>query len=884
MSTFPAAIRDTPAPLRYDPRFMPLAGARHEGTPFPLAKRFYHIAFELGVPPRTFIRELAGAGLSVGNQMIVIPEDLESRIREVWAQVNAPPAPEAPAQVAAVPGTDGQTEPSVGAEGVGEPMDVEEAEPASEPATPVESEPQEEPELEPVTAEAPASEEAVEPSAEVEAEDAAEPTPAPRKRRARTVDKAGEAPPSVDLVPTIDPRAGRLVKEAPRAGVPGVTVPTRGRPGDVPVQDLNPTIPQSERAPGQRRDSHRRSTVPDRYRGKRGTETFHMRRRSPTKRIEPARPRPTELEVEPPISVKRLSELSGLKAADIVKVLFTKHKMVVNVNSNLDKDQLELMGLEFDIDIKFVKRETAEDSLLAKAMVADSAEDLAPRPPVVTILGHVDHGKTTLLDCIRRTDVAAHEAGGITQHIGASQVTLPDGRKVTFIDTPGHEAFTEMRARGAQVTDVVVLIVAADDGVMPQTIEAISHAKAAGVPIIVAITKVDKANAQPQRVRQQLAEHDVYVEGYGGDVSVFEVSGITGDGVPQLLEHLALFAEVEAERFRANPTRPALGTVIEAQNSPRRGVVATVLVQNGTLHRGDAVLAGESWGTVRAMFNYLAQQVDEARPGDPAEIIGLDDPPEAGSKFYVLTDTNLARQISEKRRQEKRERELASQSKPTTLESLFGKIEEGKIQELNVVLKVDVRGSLEPVRALVDRLGTEEVRVKVIHSGVGAVNDSDVILASASTAWIIGFNVNVDERARDRAKMTGVDIRTYRVIYDIEQDVKAALEGKLAPEQREVVLGHAEVLAIFASSRLGKIAGCRVRDGVIRRDGTIRVVRGGQVVQTARMAGLRREKDEAREVKEGFECGMRLEGWDAFEEGDILECFTVEEVARTLGA
>jgi translation initiation factor IF-2 len=432
------------------------------------------------------------------------------------------------------------------------------------------------------------------------------------------------------------------------------------------------------------------------------------------------------------------------------------------------------------------------------------------------------------------------------------------------------------------VTDVVVLIVAADDGVMPQTVEAISHAKAAGVPMIVAITKVDKDNANATRIRQQLGEHEVFVEGYGGDVSVFDVSGITGQGVPELLEHLALLAEVESERFRANPKRMAEGVVIESANNPQRGVIATVLIQRGTLEAGDPVLTGEAWGTVRAMFDYLGRPVEAARPGDPVEVIGLDQPPEVGSHLYEMKDTAAGRKIAEDRRQESRARELAAQSKPRTIDALLGAIDEGKIQELNVVLKADVKGSLEPVRGLLERMGTDEVRVKVIHSAVGAVNDSDIILASASNAWVLGFNVLVDDKARERAKMTGVEIRLYKVIYDIEKDVKAALEGKLAPEQREVVLGHAEILQIFSSSRLGNIAGCRVRDGIMRRDAYVRVKRAGDVVHETKMASLRREKDEVREVKEGFECGIRLDGFDAFEQGDEIEAYTVEEVARTL--
>jgi translation initiation factor IF-2 len=423
---------------------------------------------------------------------------------------------------------------------------------------------------------------------------------------------------------------------------------------------------------------------------------------------------------------------------------------------------------------------------------------------------------------------------------------------------------------------------------MPQTVEAISHARAAGVPMVVAITKVDKQQADTRRVRAQLAENNVFVEGYGGDVSVFEVSSVTGQGVTELLEHLALLVEVDAERFRANPERMAEGTVIEAANSPKRGVVATVLVQNGTLRKGDPILAGESWGTVRAMFDYLGRQLKEAGPGDPVEVTGLDQAPEVGSKFYVLEDANEAREMAAERRMKSREKELSGQAKPTTVESLFGRIEEGKIDEVRLVLKADVRGSLDPIRVLLERMGTTEVRTKTLHAGVGAVNESDVILASASQAWVIGFNVNVDDKARAKAKMLGVTITTFKIVYEIEDAVRAALEGKLAPEIRETLQGHVDVLKLFASSRLGTIAGCRVRDGLIRRDSWLKVrrknPRGGemQLVFEGRLASLRREKDEAREVKEGLECGLRAEGWDAWQEGDEIEAVGREEIARKL--
>ncbi|MFM8981269.1 MAG: translation initiation factor IF-2 [Planctomycetia bacterium] len=805
----------------------------------PVSKRFYHVALELSQKPRDLMRTLQAGGLSVGNQMTVVQPALEQRIREVLAaQREAQLARERMAAAA-------------------QPVAYDEPAPAGDGPEPVPEQP------------------ALPPSPEELA----------RLQRAAARRAAGEAPKSTDLVPTLDPRAGRLVREAPKGGVGVQQRPPAGRGRD--LGQLNPTLPSSSNAPGARPQRGRR-TGPggggDAGYRKQGKETFFLR---PTRKQE--RPkveidnRPKSFEVTPPLSVKKFSELSGLRAADIVKVLFTNHKLLVTTNSMLDQATVEILALEFSLDLKFSQTKTAEDVMIAAAKVADDPKDLIARPPVVTILGHVDHGKTTLLDRVRKTDVAAHEAGGITQHIGASQVTLPDGRKVTFIDTPGHAAFTEMRARGAQVTDVVVLVVAADDGPMPQTVEAISHARAAGVPIVVAITKCDKHEANPSKVKQALTEHGVFCEGFGGDVSAFEVSGATGKGVPELLEHLALLVEVDAERFRSNPKRPAEGVVIESQNSPKRGIVATLIVRNGTLRKGDPIVAGEAWGTVRAMVDDRGQMLSELPPGSPAEVIGLDRAPDAGSKFYAIPDRSKAEEIAQQRRQKQRERELAAQTKPTTVESLLTTIDATKVQGLNLVIKADVKGSLEPLKNVLTALGNEEVKVKVLHAGVGAVNENDVALAGASKAWIIAFHVGSDEKARAKAKMLGVQVRPYKIIYEVEDDVKAALEGKLAPEVRETVLGHALVLKVFPSSKLGNIAGCRVKDGQIKRDALVRVKRDGKVLAEGKLASLRREKDEAREVREGFECGLRIEGFDAWQEGDELECFSQEMVARKLG-
>ncbi len=814
-----------------------------------MSKRFYQIAFELGLRPRAFIRALSERGLSVGNQMVVVTDTLEERIRELHRQMTAPPPPERGDDVSSGPAY---------AEDVGEPEVWEDEPTDGADAAPADSTPPPAP----------------------------RPAPAPTGRHVDDV----RTPRRGELLPTLDPRAGRLLKDAPVGGsLPGDR--GRARPGGPaprgPGGPGAPSLPGFTRAPGARRESGRRQ-VDESARGKRGKETFEFgRRREKRSRIATPKTRPTSIEIELPITVKSFGEASGYKAAEIIKVLFRNHGMMLTPNSLLPQDTCELLALELEIEIQFKERRSAESDLLQRVQETERAtieEHLEPRPPVVTILGHVDHGKTTLLDFIRKSDTAAREAGGITQHIGASQVTLPDGRRVTFIDTPGHEAFTEMRARGASVTDVVVLVVAADDGVMPQTVEAISHAKAAGVTIVVAATKIDRQGTNIERVKQQLTEHGVYVEGYGGDIAIYGVSGVTGQAVPELLEHLALLADVDAEKFRANPDVAAVGTVIESQNNPQRGVLATVLVQSGTLHKGDAVVVGDAWGTVRALFDDKGRQVKSAGPGDPVEITGLDKAPEAGKRLYAADDAAQAREIAEGRRTRERAAEMARRAKPVTVEGIFGAMEKERTEAVNLVVKADVMGSLAPLRTILDRLGNDEVRVNIVHSAVGAVNDSDVVLAHASGAVVIAFHVNVDAKARQRAKRDHVEIRQYKVIYDIEKDVRDMIEGLLAPEMEEVVLGHAEILAIFTFSRVGNIAGCRVRDGVIRRDSSVRVFRGDRLLHEGSLSTLRREKEDVREVKEGFECGMTVRDFDAFEVGDVIEAYTVEAKKRTLAA
>ncbi len=516
-------------------------------------------------------------------------------------------------------------------------------------------------------------------------------------------------------------------------------------------------------------------------------------------------------------------------------------------------------------------------------IVQASGEDegnLKPRPPVVTIMGHVDHGKTSLLDAIRKTNVVSGEAGGITQHIGAYQVTTPNGALVTFLDTPGHAAFTSMRARGAQVTDIVVLVVAADDSVMPQTIEAINHAKAAGVPMIVAINKVDKNGADPNRVRTQLLSHEVVVEEMGGEVLDVEVSALTGKGLDTLLENIALQAEVLD--LHANPDRQAEGAVIEAKLDVGRGPVATVLVQKGTLKRGDIFVVGEQWGRVRALLNDKGERVDEAGPSVPVEVLGLSGTPEAGDVLNVVDDEARAREIASYRERMSRDRRAAVGS-ATTLDQLLAKAKADRdLKELPIVVKSDVQGSAEAIVQALEKLSTDEVRIRVLHSGVGAVTELDVTLAEASGAPIIGFNVRANAPARESANQKGVEIRYYSIIYNLVDDVKAAASGLLSPEIREKFIGYATILQVFKITGAGKVAGCRVTEGVARRSAGVRLLRDNVVIHEGKLKTLKRFKDEVREVQVGQECGMAFENYEDIREGDVIEIFETETVERQL--
>jgi translation initiation factor IF-2 len=576
------------------------------------------------------------------------------------------------------------------------------------------------------------------------------------------------------------------------------------------------------------------------------------------------------------VTVKDLSAALGIPVAQIIKIMMGLGE-IVQITQSLSDEAVQLIATEVEREVTIKHAADEEEELEA---FEDAEEDLADRPPVVTIMGHVDHGKTTLLDAIRETAVVETEAGGITQHIGAYQVVV-NGRGITFLDTPGHEAFTAMRARGAKVTDIAVLVVAADDGVMPQTKESISHARAAEVPIVVAVNKIDVPEANPERVRSELAAEGLQPEEWGGTTQFSEVSAKQKQNLDDLLEKVLLVADAELE-LKANPSVEASGPIIESRLDIGRGPVATMLVHRGTLRVGDAVVAGDAWGKVRALYNYRGEKIREARPGEPVEILGFDHPPSAGELCRVIGNERQARQRAGLRGQRLRREQLAQRAKPgVSLESLFSQMQEGAIQDLNLVLKGDVVGSVEAAVSELAKIQHPEVRVSVIHQGVGGITEGDIMLASASNALVIGFNVRPNAEARALAEREGVDIRTYRVIYQLTEDIEQALVGMLRPQQVEETLGEAEVRALFRVSRLGTIAGCMVTSGLVRRNAQVRVVRDGTVIYETRIAQLKRFKDDVREVQEGFECGILLDGFNDVKEGDVLEVYETREVERT---
>ncbi len=612
---------------------------------------------------------------------------------------------------------------------------------------------------------------------------------------------------------------------------------------------------------------------------RRGNMTFSNKRKQDEAermrrlQLEIAKKAPVKVMIPDEISVGELASRMKKTGAEVVKCLM-KNGVMASLSQLIDFDTAAIIAEELGCKVEKEVVVTIEEKLIDDH--EDKPEDLVPRAPVVVVMGHVDHGKTSLLDTIRNTSVASGEAGGITQHIGAYQVQV-NGKPITFLDTPGHEAFTSMRARGAMITDIAILMVAADDGIMPQTVESINHAKAANIPIIVAINKIDKPEANPDRVLQQLTEYGLVPEDWGGETICCKVSAKKNIGIENLLEMVTLTAEME--ELKANPNRAGQGTVIEARLDKGRGPVATLLVQNGTLKQGDIIIAGTAVGRIRVMTDYKGNRLTEAGPSVPVEIAGLSEAPEAGSPFFAVADERMARELVEQRKAEARAKAAAPVQK-VSLENLFDQIQAGERKELPLIVKADVQGSVEAVKASLEKLSNDEVNVRVIHGGVGAINESDVMLAASSSAIIVGFNVRPDAAARDGAVRQNVDMRMYRVIYDCIDEITAAMKGMLAPKYREVVLGHAEVRQTYKVSGVGTIAGCYVQDGKIVRNCSVRVVRDGIVIHEGHLASLKRFKDDAKEVAENYECGMTIEKFNDIKEGDVIEGFTMEEIPR----
>jgi len=742
------------------------------------------------------------------------------------------------------------------------------------------------PEAEPVPA----------PTAEEPAETAEEPAPAPT---AEETPKAGESEVPKKAEERIPPKRApeKIVLPPPRRDSPPPPAPSgpsggygagpgSGHPGD---RGRSGTLPPRGTGgigrPGGGRGRKRRVVIDaqagrrqggggrDR-RDKRGGGKDHSEQQAQPQ-INPADMPPAD--IRSGATVKDVAEGLGIPTAQIIKFMMGMGELVT-ITQSLSDDAIELIAADVERKVNIIHAEEEPD---LEVTVEDDPADLVARAPVVTVMGHVDHGKTSLLDAIRRTEVAAGEAGGITQHIGAYQVHHND-REVTFLDTPGHEAFTAMRARGARITDVAVIVVAADDGVMPQTIEAIDHAKAAEVPFVVAVNKIDKENANPEKVKQELSTHEVIPTDWGGGTEFVNVSAQRGDGLEDLLETVLLVADADADP-KANPSAEASGTVVESRLDPGRGPVCTLLVQRGTMRVGDILVVGETFGRVRAMLDYNGEPLSDATPAVPVEILGLDGVPDAGEKFRVVENERLARQIASTRSQRLRSEELANR-RPVSLEDLFARIQEGGLKELNIIIKGDVQGSVGALEDALNKVEQTEVRLRIIHTGVGAVTESDVMLAAASEAIVIGFNVRPRPEAKVLAEREGVDIRTYRVIYRAIEDVRDALVGMLEPDIVEEPLGSLEVRATFKASRLGTIAGCYVTEGTVRRGADCRLVRDGTVVHAGRIGSLRRIDDDVREVQQGFECGVLLEDYNDVKEGDEIEVFELKEVARTAQA
>ncbi|HXI34122.1 MAG TPA: translation initiation factor IF-2 [Gemmatimonadales bacterium] len=728
--------------------------------------------------------------------------------------------------------------------------------------------------------------------------------PAPSDSRAAASDTGtatADAPPgppsAAPLAPPVTPGAPpRPLPVRPRpvaSGVPSSSVPPRpvasAAPGSIDLEerrrDKGKKRKKGKKSVDQEAVAQNISRTLASIKGPVARKGGHRREEGPTfrdiqdeKRREEKEREKTLVRVNEFITVSELANILKVPPTQIVTFAFKELGQMVTINQRLDFDMIELIASAFSFQA--VREEGYDQAAAGTEEPAEAPENLKPRPPVVTVMGHVDHGKTSLLDYIRKANVVAGEAGGITQHIGAYLVTLKDGRQITFLDTPGHEAFTAMRARGAQVTDIVVLVVAADDAIMPQTVEAISHAKNAGVPLVVAINKIDLPSANVQKVKQDLLAHGVVLEEFGGQVLATPISAKKGTGVDQLLDQILLQAELLD--LRANPDRPAAGTVLEATLDPGKGPVATILVQNGTLKVGHDFICGMYSGRVRALFDERGATVPAAGPSIPVQILGFEGVPEAGDKFTVTEDASAAREIAQRRQRLEREAQHRRSGRVKTLEDFMAERAEGGAAALRLIIKADQGGPAEALADALSQLSTSEVKVEIVHRGVGAITDSDVLLAKASGAIIIGFHVRPDSNARASAERERVEIRTYRIIYEAVEEVKAAMESKLAPEHKEVVLGEAEVRQIFKIAKVGTIAGCFVRSGVIPRTARVRLIRGGVEVYDGTLASLKRFKDDVREVREGFECGIGVENFNDVKVGDLIEAYRVEEIARSL--
>ncbi|GAB6052292.1 translation initiation factor IF-2 [Magnetospira thiophila] len=719
-----------------------------------------------------------------------------------------------------------------------------------------------------------AEEEAKRPKPEVEPEPESEPEP--KQAPPRDAAKGAPGPEDVPLPPSekpdtkaaskLDLKSARVEddEKSKRAKVEARKAAARGRGGDERRRSGKLTIAAALD------DSERtRSLASVRRAREKEKQKQRLAMGADSKKIV------REVVLPETITVQELSNRMAERGADVIKSLM-KMGVMATINQPIDADTAELVAQEFGHTVKRVSDSDVEIGLTGEQ---DSEDSLKPRPPVVTVMGHVDHGKTSLLDALRATDVVSGEAGGITQHIGAYQVTLESGAKISFIDTPGHAAFTQMRARGAKVTDIVVLVVAADDGIMPQTVEAIHHAKAAKVPVIVAINKMDKPEANPDRVRNELLQHELVPEEMGGDLITVEVSAKKRTNLDKLEEMILLQAEMLD--LKANPDRACEGVVIEAKMERGRGSVATVLVQRGTLNIGDLFVSGKEWGRVRALVDDHGEPVKTAGPAMPVEVLGLNGTPSAGDDFVVVADEQRAREVSEFRARRERLARAAA-SKRGTLEQMFESIQAGEIKELPVVIKADVQGSVEALVGSLEKIGNEEVKINVLHAAVGGINESDITLAQASGAVVIGFNVRANPQARDMARRDGVDIRYYSIIYNVTDDLKKALTGIMAPTLRESFLGYAEIREVFRITKVGAVAGCMVTDGTVKRGAKVRLLRDDVVIHEGALSTLKRFKDDVKEVKEGFECGMAFERYDDLKQGDMIECFEIEEVAGEL--